>query len=59
MDVAHNFERIFNFAHCVSAIDGKHITVQTPFQTSSDYYNHNGFLSIHLFAIVDAMYSFM
>ena len=59
MDVAHNYERIWNFDHCVGAMDGKHITVQAPSNTGSDYYNYKGFFSIHLFAIVDAMYNFM
>lgn len=42
MDVAHNFERIWNFDHCVGAIDGKHITVQAPSQTGSECDNYKG-----------------
>lgn len=40
-------------------MDGKHIMLQAPIHTGSEYYNYKGFFSIVLFAIVDANYNFM
>ncbi|KAK7073072.1 hypothetical protein SK128_023840 [Halocaridina rubra] len=40
MDEAHNFECIWNFDHYVGGLDSKHITVQVPSNTGTDYYNY-------------------
>lgn len=40
-------------------MDGKHIMLQAPIHTDSEYYNYIGFFSIVLFTIVDANYNFM
>lgn len=59
LDVAKEYEEIWNFPHCLGAIDGKHVILQAPFNTGSEFFNYKSSFSIVLFALVDANYNFL
>lgn len=54
MSIADAFDKMWNFPNCLGAIDGKHIRMQCPPKSGSEYYNYKKFHSIHLQAVVDA-----
>lgn len=58
MQIANGFEHHWNFPHCVGAIDGKHIILQAPFNTESEFFNYKKSFSIVLMAVVDSEYCF-
>ncbi|KMQ86860.1 nuclease harbi1 [Lasius niger] len=59
MKVAADFESIWNFPHCLGAIDGKHIAIEAPPHSGSVYYNYKKFHSFNLTGIADAHYRFI
>ncbi|RVE49705.1 hypothetical protein evm_005680 [Chilo suppressalis] len=54
--VERQFDHLCNFPHCIGAMDGKHVVIQAPSNTGSDFYNCD--FSIVLLALVDANYKF-
>lgn len=56
--VACDFEKKWQFPHCVGAIDGKHICIQKPSKSGSSFFNYKQSCSIVLMATVDSEYKF-
>ena len=52
--VSERFASMWNFPHCVGAIDGKHISIRPPKYSGSKFFNYKGDFSVVLMAIVDA-----
>lgn len=59
LTVSKGFETFWNFPNCVGSMDGKHIMLQAPINSGSEYYNYKNFFSRVLFALVDADYNFL
>lgn len=57
--IAREFEIKWNFPHCLGAIDGKHIRINAPPNSGSNYYCYKDYFSTVLMAAVDANYEFI
>lgn len=58
LEIAKAFEESWNMPHVIGAIDGKHIRMQCPKFSGTQYYNYKGFFSLVLMAVCDANYCF-
>jgi len=59
LKISADYEEKWNFPHCLGALDGKHILLQAPINSGSEFINYKGHFSIVLMALVDADYSFI
>jgi hypothetical protein len=59
MNISNDFMDLWNFPHAVGALDGKHIVMQSPFNSGSEFYNYQSQFSNALLAVVDAKYNFI
>jgi len=57
--VAKQYQALWNFPHAVWGIDGKHVVLQCPRNSASEYFNYKNAFSIVLLTIVNANYNFM
>ena len=56
--ISSKFYEEWDFTNCLGALDGKHVAIECPGFSGSEYYNYKGFFSIVLMAICDAQYCF-
>ncbi|XP_071575542.1 uncharacterized protein [Temnothorax nylanderi] len=58
MQVAKDFYSKWQFPNCVGAIDGRHIQIQAPANSGSEFFNYKKYFSLVLMASCDASYKF-
>ena len=56
--IAAEFNDKWNFPHCLGAIDGKHVLIQAPARSGSNFFNYTKCFSIVLLAFCNANYEF-
>ncbi|KAG8235858.1 hypothetical protein J437_LFUL013942 [Ladona fulva] len=59
LNIAQQYQNVWNFPNCLGAIDGKHIILQCPMNTCTEFFNYKGTFSVVLLAVVDAHYRFI
>ncbi|XP_013183721.1 uncharacterized protein LOC132903439 [Amyelois transitella] len=58
-NIAKGFNDKWNFPNCLGALDGKHVRIEAPFHSGTDYYNFKEYFSIVLMALVDSDYNIL
>ncbi|XP_014246904.1 protein ANTAGONIST OF LIKE HETEROCHROMATIN PROTEIN 1-like [Cimex lectularius] len=56
--IANKFDELWNFPHCIGAMDGKHVILEAPIRSGTEYRNYKSNFSIVMFALVDAEYNY-
>ncbi|XP_046682066.1 putative nuclease HARBI1 [Homalodisca vitripennis] len=59
LKIASAFEEMWQFPHCLGAIDGKHVQIVPPQDSGSHYYNYKKTHSIVLMAVANAHCEFI
>lgn len=56
--ISEEFKEQWQFPNCLGALDGKHIVIQSPINSGTEFYNYKGTFSVVLMALVNANYEF-
>ncbi|KAM4011782.1 uncharacterized protein ACNLHF_005708 [Anomaloglossus baeobatrachus] len=59
LQVAAGFKTVANFPNCIGAVDGKHVRVQKPPRSGSNFFNYKKYFSVVLMAVADAYCNFV
>ncbi|KAH8345359.1 hypothetical protein KR067_007274 [Drosophila pandora] len=59
LQIASDFQELWNFPHCLGAVDGHHIAFRDGAEADESYSNYRNFSSIILLALVDAHHRFL
>lgn len=59
LKAAAEFEAMWDFPHCLGAVDGKHVIIHAPPLSGSRFYNYKKFFSFILMAVCDAKMRFL
>lgn len=57
-DISSGFQVRWQFPNCIGALDGKHVIIQAPPNSGSQFYNYKHTFSLVLMALVDHEYCF-
>jgi len=58
-EVADKYYSDWQYPNCVGALDGKHVRIQPPPNSGSEYFNYKGYFSFILMALVNNAYEFL
>jgi len=59
LNVSKRFFDQWNFPNCLGSMDGKHVVIQAPIHSGTEFFNYKATFSVVLFALVDADYNFL
>ncbi|KYN17753.1 hypothetical protein ALC57_09967, partial [Trachymyrmex cornetzi] len=53
LQYAQDFKETWNLPNCIGAVDGKHVTVQSPYNRGSNFFNYKKTFSVVLLAVCE------